>query len=92
MGRVKRFYVESEVDVTSIPEVVASWFDVKDWAWSLKDGGTLVPDENDVSAALDEARRVMYTEPIGTLLEIGRLQIVKTASGHDVFMLIGSYE
>jgi hypothetical protein len=75
-----------------VEEAIAEWFEKNQWTWNLADGGHLIPDAADVEAALDEAARLLYTEPVDTQLSVGRLHIVRTESGHDVFMYVGSYE
>ena len=64
-----------------------------DWGWTWKIGGEYrVPDEEDLHVALDRAAAMLYAEPVGTKLEVGRLIIIKTTTGHDVYVLAGSYE
>lgn len=71
---------------------IVSVFAREGWTWSLKGGVTKVPDELDVEHALDEAARVLYNEPVGTQLEVGRLIIKKLPRGHDVYIYAGPYE
>lgn len=60
------------------------------WTWSLKGKGNIVPTESDIQAALDEAQRVMYSEPVGAILEVGRLVIIKQNTGYDIYVLAGT--
>lgn len=60
--------------------------------WNLKGGRTVIPTDNDVEEALDEAARILYNEPIGHRLEIGGLIIEKRPQGHDVYVLVGNYQ
>lgn len=62
------------------------------WAWSIKGKGSVVPTEEDIEAALDEAARLLYNESVGAQLEIGRLIIKKKHRGHDVYIYAGPYE
>lgn len=75
-----------------IEKTVADWFKQNNFHWSLLNKGRVVPDEADVESVLDEAARVLYNEPPGTYLSVGRLIIERTESGHNVYMFIGSYE
>ena len=60
--------------------------------WSLKDRGLVKPDADDVLAALDEAARVLYDEPVGTRLEVGGLIIEKRPTTHEIYVYIGDYD
>ena len=75
-----------------VEEEIARVFRKNGWEWKLKDKGSIVPDEDDVAAALDEAARMLYDEPVGTQLEVGRLIIMKRHRGHDVYIFVGEYE
>jgi hypothetical protein len=35
---------------------------------------------------------MLYNEPVGTQLEVGRLIIKKLHHGHDVYIYVGPYE
>jgi len=74
-----------------IEEEVARVFRKNGWTWRLAGKEEIIPDEDDVSIALDEAARVLYDEPVGTQLEVGRLIIIKKHQGHDVFIFVGEY-
>ena len=76
----------------SLEKTIADWFEQNNFMWSVKDKGYIIPTETEVEAALDEAARILYAEPVDTQLAVGRLHIVRTEKGHDVFMYIGSYE
>lgn len=73
-----------------LEQELSDHFAKNSWTWKLK-VGTVSPSETDMLDALDEAARMLYGEPIGTSLEVGRLIIVKTTTGHDVYALFGSY-
>lgn len=75
----------------TLEEEIADTFQRNEWTWRLKDKGMVVPDEIDVGETLDEAARLLYDRPVGTQLEVGRLIIVKTSSGHDVYVFAGEY-
>lgn len=73
-----------------LEQIISNWFKKNQWTWAIG-GGMNVPTEQDIQDALDEAARLLYDEPVGTQLSVGRLIIEKTASGHDVYMLAGEY-
>ena len=75
----------------TLEEEIAKIFAEHDWSWSLKDQGRVIPDKDDILAALDEAARLLYDEPVGSQLEVGRLIIVKKHTGHDVYVFAGEY-
>lgn len=75
-----------------LEKTIADWFELNNFMWSVKDKGYVVPSESDVEAALDEAARILYNEEVDTQLAVGRLHIVRTENGHDVFVYIGSYQ
>lgn len=76
----------------SIESDIAAIFADNGWTWSIKGQGHVVPTEDDVLAALDEAARILYHESIGAQLQVGRLIIIKKTRGFDVYVLAGSYE
>lgn len=76
----------------SLESEIAQVFQEKDWKWKMKGGRYETPSEDDVLAALDEAARMLYTEPVGTQLSVGRLIIVKKEIGHDVYLFAGPYQ
>lgn len=78
--------------MADVTDELARVFRREGWTWNLKDKSSVVPDEDDIDAALDAAARMLYTEPVGTQLEVGRLIIVKKHHGHDVFVFVGEYE
>jgi hypothetical protein len=61
------------------------------WTWKIG-ALNLIPDEDDIQRALDEAARQLYNEEVGTRLEVGGLIIEKRPRGHDVYVMVGSYE
>lgn len=74
-----------------IEELTTYVFDRIGHLW--KSGGKLIkPTEEDVREVLDEAARLLYTEPIDSRLETGGLIIEKTDKGHDVYVFLGSYK
>lgn len=76
----------------SLTDEIARMFRKNGWTWSIMGKGSVVPDEDDIDAALDEAARVLYNHPVGTSLEVGRLIIQKKDRGHDVYLFVGEYE
>lgn len=76
----------------SLEANLAAWFKANGWTWHLLNNRTVVPDETDIEEALDAAAKRLYTSPVGTQLEVGRLIIQKTHKGHDVYIYYGSYE
>lgn len=76
----------------SLISELANHFEKNEWVWRLKQNKVRVPDEWDLEQALDEAARMLYDEPVGAQLEVGRLIIRKTHSGHDVYGFFGTYE
>lgn len=76
----------------SLEQDLAAQFAKHGWTWNLRDGGTVIPDEEDIEQALDEAARLLYNEQVGTELEVGRMIIKKKHRGHDVYLYIGPYE
>jgi hypothetical protein len=75
-----------------IEQEISRLFRKNGWTWSVKDKGSIVPDEDDVLATLDEAAKLLHDEPVGAQVEVGRLIIQKKHLGHDVFMFVGEYE
>lgn len=75
-----------------LEEQLAEWFKEQGWTWNLADGNTVIPDAEDFELALDEAARVLYNEPVGTQLTVGRMIIQKLHKGHDVYVYVGPYE
>ena len=61
-----------------------------EFTWKLTDGN-VSPSEVDMLDALDKAAEVLYDEPVGAQLEVGRLIIAKTHTGFDVYAFFGSY-
>lgn len=62
------------------------------YMWHLKGDQWRIPTEHDVRAALDEAARMLYDEPVGAQLEVGRLIIVKKNKGFDVYVMAGTFQ
>lgn len=75
-----------------IEDELAEIFAKKGWVWHLKGDRKTVPTVDEIEAALDEAARLLYNEPVGTQLEVGRLIIKKKPRGHDVYIFVGPYE
>ena len=75
----------------SLEDDIAEIFEKHGWEWNLKKG-TTIPDSWDIEQALDEAARLLYNEPVGTQLEVGRLIIQKKHRGHDVYVYVGPYD
>lgn len=76
----------------SLESDIAEVFEKNGWKWSIQNKGYIVPTEEDVEAALDEAARILYNEPVGSSIEVGRLIIQKKHRGHDVYVYVGPYE
>lgn len=78
----------------SMSEYIASKFAENGWTWSLKGRGHVVPDEDDVEAALDNAARVMYDmDPDeNPQIHVGRLIIKKHNNTHEVYLYVGDFE
>lgn len=72
-------------------EAIAKFFNERGWRWSFKGKGKIVPSEEDVEILLDEVANQLYDEPVGTQLQVGRLIIIKTDTGHEVYMFAGTY-
>lgn len=75
-----------------LEDYLAKIFKDKGWHWKVKNKGSKVPSSEEIEDALDEAARLLYTEPVGTQLEVGRLIIKKLHHGHDVYIYAGAYE
>ena len=75
----------------TLEDELADVFAKNQWTWNLKQGDPIVPDADDIADALDEAARMLYDEPVGAQLEVGRLIIQKKHLGHDVFVYVGDY-
>lgn len=72
-------------------EELARRFRVNGWTWTVRGREDVVPEESHIQAALDEAVKMLYDEPVGAQLEVGRLIIQKKHTGHDVYMFVGEY-
>lgn len=62
------------------------------WTWSLKDRGNVAPTADDIRTAIDEAKRVLYTEGDtgGNMLQMGRLIIIRNNNSFDIYVLAGT--
>jgi hypothetical protein len=76
----------------SLEEELARIFRKNGWQWHLKGDKWIIPDEEDILDALDEAARVLYDKNVGDRLEVGRLIIEKRPLGHDVYVFAGTFE
>jgi len=74
-----------------VEQIISEFFADRGWTWNLKRGRMVTPSESDVQAALDEAAKQLYNQPVGTQLEVGRLIIQKKHTGHDVYVYVGEY-
>lgn len=74
----------------TIAEQIQKTFEDNLWEWNFSTGYR-IPSVEDVEGVLDEAAKVLYDEPVGAQLEIGRLIIRKLAIGHDVYIYSGQY-
>lgn len=76
----------------SLESDIVETFVKNDWKWKMKGGRHETPSEDDVLAALDEAARLLYSEPVDTQIVMGRLIIRKKEIGHDVYLFAGPYQ
>lgn len=74
-----------------VETIISEFFTRMGWTWNLKGGKVVTPSESDVQAALDEAAKQLYNQPVGTQLQVARLIIEKKHTGHDVYMFVGDY-
>lgn len=65
-------------------------FFVNGWTWRVG-GELIVPSEDDIAKTLDRMKEVLYTEPDGTQMELGRLIMRKDAEGYEVYVYLGDY-
>lgn len=75
-----------------IESLISEIFQRIEHYWNIKGGKRVIPDDNDVERALDEAAKVLYNENIGERLEVGGLIIEKRPVGHDVYCYLGNYQ
>jgi hypothetical protein len=76
-----------------VEEELARVFRKNGWKWKTKgnpDG--IVPDEDDITAALEEAAKNLATLPAGAQCIVGRLIVVKTHKTNDVYVYVGEYD
>jgi hypothetical protein len=76
--------------VADIADDLAAEFLRLDYRWKI--GGTLVtPTAEDIRQTLDRAKQALYTEPVPSQMEVGRL-IVRhwKQNNFDVYLQIGS--
>lgn len=59
--------------------------------WKVDDN-LIQPTQDDILKLLDEAAKRLYSEQVGTRLEKGGLIVEKKHRGHDVYVMVGSYE
>ena len=72
---------------------LAKIFKENGWTWKVKGRPNgIIPDEDDIEAALDEAARILHNQSAGAQLHIGRLIVVKQANNHDVYVFTGTYQ
>lgn len=72
---------------------LAEVFEKNGWKWNVKGSPEgIIPDEEDIEAALDEAARILYNEQVGAQLSVGRLIIQKRHTGFDVYVFAGAYQ
>lgn len=74
-----------------IEQTISEWFRKNGWTWRLRGGKIVQPTEQDVLDALDQAAKQLSDQPVGTILQVGRLAIERTTRGHDVYMFVGEY-
>ncbi len=75
----------------SLESELSDHFTKHEFTWHLKGNRIVIPTETDMLDALDKAAEMLYGEDIGSTLEVGRLIIIKTTNGFDVYALFGSY-
>lgn len=74
-----------------LEQIISEFFAARGWTWNLKGGRVVVPSEQDILFALDEAAKQLHNQPVGTILQVGRLTIEKKNTGHDVYVYAGEY-
>jgi hypothetical protein len=75
----------------SLESELSDHFQRNEYTWHLKGDRVVIPSETDMLEALDKAAEILYAEDTGSVLEVGRLIIIKTTNGFDVYALFGSY-
>jgi hypothetical protein len=58
--------------------------------YRLSTGRSVIPSAIEFEKILDEARRVLYDEPVGSTLRIGRLIIERLDNDLDVYIHVGT--
>lgn len=74
-----------------VERIISEFFTKMGWTWNLKGDRVVVPSEDDVLAALDEAAKQLKDWPVAARLQVGRLIIEKKHTGHDVYMYVGEF-
>lgn len=70
---------------------LSTWFAEHGWTWKVG-GKDIAPSSSDMSKTIDTAIKLLYTEPVGTQLSVGRLIVRKETSTHDIYVLVGSID
>lgn len=74
-----------------IEALIAEIFKKTEHEWMI--GGELrIPDEEDVTIALDQVASELHKCKVGDRLDMGGLIVDKTYTGHDVYVFVGSYQ
>jgi hypothetical protein len=74
-------------------EELARIFRKNGWKWKIRGVDPIVPDEDDITAALDAAAEVLTKRNMDQL-EMGKLIIRRRdqAIGYEVYVYVGNYE
>lgn len=77
--------------VNKLCTFLSDYFHEREWTWSLAGRGSIEPSPEDMNLALDLAHKTLYNSDVGTILEVGRLVIIKQVNSLDVYVLAGEY-
>lgn len=73
-----------------IYDELEEYFKENGFVWNI-DGEHKVPDAIDIQMVVDKAVAVLYDEPLGSILEVGRLIVQKsTNKTYDIFVHFGT--
>ena len=74
-----------------LAEKISDYFNAEGHIWRLNNGKEIIPDQDDVSKALDAAAGMLYDDPIGSFAVIAGLLVVKTEAGYSTYVYTGEY-
>lgn len=74
--------------MSSVAESLESLFLLYGWTWKI-DGEDLIPNEDDIQAVLDEAKRVLYASDEYNELQVGHLVFKREGEHLDVYFRVG---